>query len=327
MKKTCLLFLIGCLAVTASCAIQPKLNFYKLKSDYTTEDTKDKFTFKMPSPVIAITVQKNKDETPPWKPVITSTSKSREGMYAIKSADPWYVDTKYTIAYQQNSFLLKSLSIELTDNRLKYIQEAGSIVAAVIPLVAAVAALPSDIDKLLPYLPYNINVAECFGNTLDADDAGKMVSCKMKIKDKEGKDKDKEGKDIDWNVAIVTDRNSKNSTIPYDEFFTEGGHVSTDFPVPDCKEGFVSLEYKGDMMFVSPITFANPTKLTTVRIPAKGSITYHPICSADTVSSTADIAKPLELLKATIDQVAAAKKAFDQAKITPTPTPTPKPKP
>jgi hypothetical protein len=316
MKKTFLLFMSACFVVTASCATQPKLRFYKLGSDYSTNDTKDKFTFKMPSPVIGITVQKNEHEKPGWKPVFTSAVTSRKEMYAIKSGDPWYVDTKYTIAYQQNSFLLKSLGVELTDNRVKYTQVLGSIAATIIPLAFAVGPPPTkppddELDKLLPNLPYNVNVADCFGSTLDLDTqdaADKQVSCKKAINDEKGQD-------TGWEVIIVTERNNKNSTVSYDNFFTTDGYVSSEFPVPDCKEGFVFLEYKNSgRPYFSSITFANPTRLTTVPIPAKGSITYHPICSADTAYGPADVANPLELLKTTIDQVAAAKKAYDGAK-------------
>ena len=321
MKKTFLLVVIGCFAVTASCTTpHPKLKFFKLDSNYSIEDTKDKLTFKMPSPVIAITVQENKEEKPPWKPVFTSTVTSREGMYAIQSADSWYVETKYTIAYQQNSFLVKSLSVELTDNRLKYIQEVGSIVAAAIPLIALVAVKPpalseeESLEVLRKNLPYNVKVADCFGSFLDdppkPEDAGKPVSKKVSC---ETKIMGRKGEDTGWKATIVADRNNQKSLVSYDTFFTKDGYVSTDFPVPDCKEGFVFLEYNGEIRFSSPITFANPTRLTTVPIPAKGSITYHPVCSADTVSSTADVAKPLELLKTTIDQVATAKKAYDEA--------------
>jgi hypothetical protein len=267
----------------------------------------------MPSPVIAITAEQKGNEA---KLAFTSTVTSREGMYAFQSANEWYVDAKYTIAYQQNSFLLKSLGVELTDNRLKYIQEVGSIVVAVIPLAFA-APPPSAEDplrtKLLSNLPYNVNVAHCFGGILDQPKKGDAnmpvnpVFCEEPIRDKNGVD-------TGWKATIVADPNNKNTTVSYDEFFTKDGHVSTDFPVPDCKEGFVYLEYDNDIKYASPITFTNPTRLTTVPIPAKGSITYHPICSADTASSAADVAKPLELLKTTIDQVAAAKKAWKDAK-------------
>jgi hypothetical protein len=311
MKKAVLLFVSGCFAVAASCSTtHPKLQFFKLDSNYSIGDTEDKFTFRMPNPVIVITSQQNERETPSLKPVFTPTVKSREGMYAIRSADPWFVDTKYTIGYQQNSFLLKSFGIELTDNRVKYVQELGAIVSVVIPLAVAAApppgATPRKEANLAQLLPYNVDVADCFGDKLDVQNADETVSCSMILRDKDGHDSS-------WKVTIITDRNNQNSTVSYDDFFTNRGKVSANFPVPDCKEGFVYLE-DGKQRFGSPITFANPTRLTTVPIPGKGSITYHPICSADTAYAPPDVAKPLDLLKTTIDQVAAARKAYEDAK-------------
>jgi hypothetical protein len=320
MNKKFLLFIIGCFAVTASCATpEPKLKFFKLAPGYSTEDIKGKLTFKMPSPVITISDpdQKNEKDPSSWEPVFTSSVRSGKEMYAIESADPWYIETKYTIAYQQNSFLLKSLNIDLTDNRLKYIQDVGTIAATIIPFVAGVpfkaapppkppGEAPEQIE-LRKNLPYSVDVARCFGTTLDEKAPSGKVSCEVPITDRNGKD-------IGWKAIIVTDNNNKNSTVSYDDLFTKEGKVSTDFPVPDCKEGFVYLQFKDDpKLFSSPITFTNPTRLTSVPMPAKGTITYHPICSADTTSSAAEIAKPIELLKTTVDQIAAAKKAWDDA--------------
>lgn len=302
MKKLFLLLIMVCLIGAGSCTTQPKLTFYKLGSDST---TRDKFTFKMPSPVIVITGQQNEKEIPSWKPVFTSTVTPRNTLYAIKSANAWYIDAKYTISYQQNSSMLKSFGVELIDNRAKYIQELGSVAAALIPFLIGAPPKVQD-DILRKILPYNVNVNECFGTALDMKGDGNLVSCEMPLKDKDGKD-------TDWKVIVVTDRNDQSKTTSYESFFTKDGYVSTDFPVPDCKEGFVYLKYQNEIQYLSPITFTNPTRLTTVPIPAKGSVTYHPICSADTVYAPADVAKPLDLLKTTIDQVVAAKKAYEQA--------------
>jgi hypothetical protein len=301
MKKIVLLFIICCFAVTAGCsATHPKLRFLSLDPNYDIQNNKDKYIFKMPRPVITISAQKDENATPPWKPAFTSTVNSRPGVYAIKSEEPWYIDAKFAIAYQQNSFLLKSFGIDLTDNRVKYIQQLGAIAVAAIPLVIAMA--PADpLEALRKNLPYNVDVAVCFGTTLDSLDAREKVSCEIPIGDS------------GWKVEIVTDRNDE-TTISYDKYFTKEGVVSTNFPVPDCKEGFVSLVFQSERKFVSPITFANPTKLAAVVTPSKGSITFHPICSADTAYDTADVATPLELLKTTIDQVKAAEQAYRDAK-------------
>jgi hypothetical protein len=263
---------------------------------------------KMPTPIIAITAQQDAKGGAATI-AYTATVKPREGVYGIKPADPWYIDTNYSIAYQQNSFLLKSLTVEMTDNRSTYIQEAGAIVAAAIPFVVAAVPGPAptgetDLQKLLPY---NVDVADCFKGNLDAPDAKEKVSCSSKIEDKNGQPSA-------WTVTIVTDRNNSTSTFSYDDIFSASGRLSKNFPVPDCKEGFVSLEYNGTRNYISAITFANPTRLTSVPIPAKGSITYHPACSADTAYNASGAAKPLDLLKTTIDQVATAIKDYEAAK-------------
>jgi hypothetical protein len=271
----------------------------------------------MPKPIISITDQQKDKDISQWEPTMTASVKSREGIYAIKADDPWYINSTLSIAYQQNSFLFKSFSIEVTDNRTKYIQQAGSILATIIPFIAAVPPpqpqpQPEDngLEELRRNLPYNVDVEDCFGGKLDepsndTTDKSKLVSCEEPINDRNGKD-------TGWKVMIVTEHNNKNSSISYEEFFTKDGYSATNFPIPECKEGFVYLQYNNNKkLYSSPITFANPTRLVAIPIPPKGSITYHPICSADSTSSSADIANPLDLIKTTIDQLAAAKKAYD----------------
>lgn len=309
LKVACLISAVLVLSLVTGCTVQPKLKFSQLKEGFSVADVADKYTFNMPTTVITVSVKEpEKDSGETWKPVFSAANVPGDKLYAIGSADSWFVDTKYTLGYQQNSTMLKSFGVELTDNRVKYMQEVGGIAVSLIPLILALDGQVQDdgLAVLKKNLPMNIDVAKCFVDALDKKYEGEKVSCNHEIKDKNGKS-------INWTAQLVTDKNNINSTSSYESFFNN--ETRKDFPVPECKTAYVALTYKGTQSFISPpITIANPTRVTVIPTPAKGSITYHPICSADTLYSPPDVAKPLDLIKATIDQVAAAKKAFDDAK-------------
>jgi len=256
---------------------------------------------------------------------------STDNIIILNPANSFGVTTNYSITYYDNSSVIKTLSIDTQDNRVDFIKNAGTLIAAAITLAA-------------PLLNETINTGPTLKIPLTIDvENYRQVCPNEKVNCWVSLGTLNEG----WEYSIKF-QNPSPAAIPANKFFDTFNKNSTNaFPIPSCRNAVLivapidtskncSGAATSDASLVSKSTattdcedktlkhphffekkyfikIADPQNVETVPIPTKGSIDMMEVCGANITQGNATTSDGWQIIGEVFTQANAIKKAYTDA--------------
>lgn len=224
----------------------------------------------------------------------------RQRLYAIVPSDQVGVETRLKVTYADNSRLITSVGVEVEDHRAKTIGEVAGAIVAGIALVGAMAVEEAELPERLPVVidPKTYESAARERAWLPLPQNG------------------------DWVYRLTVEPPPADAVEP-PRFFD--GKPTSVLPYSACRDATLYVlkakdektdeEYAKRLgeAWVFRLKLADPERLLTVALPAKGKVDMHTGCGANVTSEKTETGSAWALLSEVIKQATAIKKAYDEA--------------
>lgn len=233
---------------------------------------------------------------------LTVTPAETSPVYTVTAKKKFLSTTTVSIAYFDNTRLVKTIGAPVTDNTLKVISSVGGILATVLPLALRKPQIPAtDAEKRLT-LPIVLDFSEGANLNAALTDAGVTIP----------------GTD-EWRYRLRGDTSDgaprpDSTARPAKAFFDRGG-TTNEWPYSACLTGILEIwakngkkPFEGDVARF-PVTIADPRYVRTVALPAKGAATAHTICGVDVKAENAELPGTLAIIEALAKQADAVYRA------------------
>jgi hypothetical protein len=172
------------------------------------------------------------------------------------------VETRVSPTYFPDSLRPRTLDIDVRDHRLEAINTLGAIASGVVGLAKGVAMAGSDRPAYALKLPIVIDLAEIRGQM-----SGSGTMAARPLRDNPG-----------WTIsaAFADSPPGKRGFLPRADRVA----VHAAIVVSTCRPLRITLEQR-EVHINLALTVADPDWLTPVPLPAKGSVSFHPLCGVD----------------------------------------------
>jgi len=251
---------LSILLTATSCAVTPRVAYKNI--DVATDIGPDQFdSYFMQGSKIRV---EKSDAAPNYS--ILSIPKESSKKVGLVHADSAWQTTNITITKMQNTDLVSEIGSSVTDHRVDYINDIGSVLKTVAPILAGYAittALDADVD-----LPFEIDLVE-----LLADPNVEKAST-FQI--------NKPG------ISILVS-NIPPDAEAYADVFGRGRFESRDYFYAACREVNIDAKIKdssGDHHITFSGKIADANYVQRVQLPVKGKITAHSQCGVSVSSDT-----------------------------------------
>ena len=279
--------------IVSGCAVTPTVKYANIASGSNPKadwEGNQKFKFNAST----ILVSRAKDEKGNEKPldkglsiVSVPAEDPRGNVIAIVPAGALGVKTNLSLTARNNTMLVESIGVEVVDERVKTIQTIGSIVGAVIGLLADVP------------VPDPFPIAVDVGSHLikqQSTTAAKLVQTVP-------------NSDVKIEIEFG---NLSADVIAWADFESRVGQDLNVFFYSACRDAAITVS-GGSYVHRATVRVADPMYLQTVRFPTKGKILMHSACGVSVASESAKVSTDLELLDALIGQAKSIKDARAKA--------------
>jgi hypothetical protein len=272
------LFVAATILLLVGCSASSTVKYAKV----TAPDAKGLMKFKLQSSLIVVDHKRDDKGTPlPDQFSITSipVEEPSGDVYAIAPSNSWGVKTNLNLATRENTLMVSSVGTEVEDNRVKYIQQAASVIAALIPLIAL--APTSE-----PSFPAVIDVSRIH-LTLGQDD-GKEKTIQGKLNGLQ-----------DYTVKYGPVSPSAIAKNSYD--FSGDQNV---FVYSACRDAVITFDVSNGVAkqtHSATIRISDPNFVETIAFPQKGQVAMQSACGVTVTSQPVNTASALEILTALID--------------------------
>ena len=232
------------------------------------------------------------------KTIVTPKEYTKGNLYAIVPEDNLWSTTNLSVSYVGDTHLIKQIGTEVIDHRKDYIEAVGAIVGT----AAVIKPLWIQAEQISLRLPVVIDVDEAFGKSM-----WQRLSM----------DNDK------WWFQLRADSQNPNGTVDTKAFFDQFANKKTSsFGFSSCREAILYICYDDSQPKIAiesapvkiHLTVIDPSRLETLKLPDKGSLSMHDLCGADLTTQASGVASAGSLVTDVMNQVTAIKKAQDQAK-------------
>jgi hypothetical protein len=281
---------IACSFALVACDVVPTVRYHKI----TAPDFDGLPKFKLQSSIIAIDRKKNeKGEATDEIVVASIPAEAPFGpVIGIQNADAFGISTTLKLTPRDNTRLIQTLGTATTDNRVKYIQDAASIVTGLIGLGVFNTGSKNAGDLAPPAFPAAIDVS-----TLHLTE-GRTSRDKYTVTGK-----------LNGQIAYTIDYGG----VPIDAIETANFPFESSQSVliySACRDANVKFSADGKAVSAT-VRVADPNFVETAALPAKGQISFHTACGVSVSAEASDSASTLAIINALI---AAAKSVRDAEK-------------
>lgn len=281
------LLLAVCAAATGCTAVAPTIQYREIHKAQDMTGMTDAFYLQANEIVVAkrpdteVTSGSSKGSTVSEFDV---TSNRRESIYkyGIKSVTSWRSETKVNLNKIQNTDLVNSIGVEVTDNTAKAITDYGG---ALVKLIGVVGGM----FDLGPACPFPVRIP------VDLKDEGTGPT------------------DLGDGCVKV-----KVQALPPDAFRRElmpSDQDTSNFYYAACREAIVTVDVSGtDGVKYKRVRVADPRFVQTVQLPNKGAVTVHSECGVSVETQQVASDNGAAVIGALATQGKAIKDAIDASK-------------
>jgi hypothetical protein len=231
--------------------------------------------------------------------------------------------TDLKVSYFEGTLIPKSVGTETVDLVRTRIQQIGSAVTAILPVVGGIVpASPASGTPAKPPTPFDSFVVDIkFSTDVDQPDDGVEANEKRTYP----KNIPSRPDDDDWKLKInwIDKRPLSTENDPTTIVYGKNkGLFSPErdrgfYPATVCRDAMVTISFGPNTVYTSIVRIADPERVRLVPLPAKGSLNFHGVCGVDMVDGTRAEPDHLGTIEALFKQAALIKGAMPKEKTPP----------
>lgn len=272
------------------CTVVPTVQYKVINNSKDMEGMTD--SFYLQQSVIKLSVKTDEKDKSKSIIVTSAPAEFKETKYGIKAITDIRSSTVVNLTKHDNTDMIDSIGVEVTDNTSKAITDYGGAITALIPLVTSLAG--KNPDKKLCKLELNQDIAFSLG-----DEIKKLKEDTVLV----NWDKNAE---TCLTIELKTGPKDATNKIPPNESV----HY---YYYSACRDATISgnVEVDGKSIPVkAAFRVSDPRYVQFVQFPAKGSIKHHTQCGVSVVTEATAVDNGAAVIKASTEQIKAISEAL-----------------
>ena len=280
--------LAGTVAATSGCAV-PMVSYRLYPATQTEPDLEGDSKFSLASSIVVAKTET--DEKTNFATLVFTSAPTEEpggDTYAIVSENYPWIRLNLGVETFQNTRLIKSVSTNLEDKRVEFINDAAKTITALIGFVASAEA-----GKAPEGFQGSIDFARLFAAI---SQKGQIVLSKDEIRKYLGSEKfgEPEATIEAIMIAPATGDVTHKATYPYTK-------RQRTLIASACRHATIRLTLAG-RMYSGTVAVADPNFLQTVALPVSGTVEMHSACGLSVKAGKATVTSDLQVVQTLIQQ-------------------------